>query len=94
MNALDQLKERANKREAKLRRQKEEKEGEERKLQKVRKEAFIVTSEIYIETLASRSPLVFRKNNESFKEERDIGQEIFEALKHVSIVGEGLEETL
>jgi len=33
--------------------------GEERKLWKVRKEAFIVASEIYIEPLASRSPFVF-----------------------------------
>jgi hypothetical protein len=32
MNALDQLTERANKREAKLKRQREEKEGEEREL--------------------------------------------------------------
>ncbi len=94
MNALDQLRERASKREAKLKRQKEEKEGEERELQKVRKEAFRATSEIYIESLASRSLLVFRKNSASFREERDIRQEIFETLKHVGIVGEGLEVTL
>ncbi len=36
VSALDQLKERASKREAKLRIQKEKKEGEERKLQRVR----------------------------------------------------------
>jgi hypothetical protein len=45
MSAFDQLKDRASKREVKLRRQREEKEGKERKLQKVRKEDFRTTGE-------------------------------------------------
>jgi hypothetical protein len=59
MNALDQLKMRVSKREAKLKRQKEEKEGEERGLQRVKKEAFRATVVIYIEPLALRPPPVF-----------------------------------
>jgi hypothetical protein len=62
-------------------------------LQRVRKEAFRITSAIYIEPLASMSPPVFPKSSESFGEERDVKQEIFEALKRVTTVG-GLQKTL
>jgi len=93
MNALDQLKMRVSKREAKLKRQKEEKEGEERGLQRVKKEAFRATVVIYIEPLALRPPPVFWKSSGSSREELDIEQEIFEALKCATIMG-GLEETL
>jgi hypothetical protein len=62
-------------------------------MQKVREEAFRATNVIYIEPpLASRAPLVFWKNSESYGEERDVEHEIFETLKHVTIVGEGFEK--
>jgi hypothetical protein len=59
MSALDQLRERANKREAKLRKQREKRKGEKRKLQRIKEEAFRTTGAICIEPFASRSPLVF-----------------------------------
>jgi hypothetical protein len=66
------LKKKVNKREVKLRRQIEEKEGEEIKLQRIRKEAFRATCVIYIESLASMSPPRFQKSNESSRKERNI----------------------
>jgi hypothetical protein len=59
-------------------------------LQRVRKEAFRITSAIYIKPLASMSLLVFRKSSESSKEERDVIF-FFEALKRVTTV-EGLKK--
>jgi hypothetical protein len=94
MSALNQLKNRANKREEILRKQKKEKEGEERELQRVKKEDPRTTSVIYIEPLASRPPPIFQENSESYGEERDVEHEIFEALKCVAIVEEGFEKTL
>jgi len=88
------LRERANKREAKLKREKEEKEAKEKELQRVREEAFRVIRAIYIEPFASRLPLVFQENNESYGEERDVECEIFEALKCATTMGERFEETL
>jgi hypothetical protein len=61
MNALDELRERANKREVELRRKREKKESKERKLQRVRKEVFRLTGALYIELLASRSPPTFHE---------------------------------
>ncbi len=52
MCALDRLKERANKKGAELRKQREEKEGKEIELQKVRMEAVRTNGAIYIEPLA------------------------------------------
>ncbi len=52
------------------------------------------TKAIYIEPLASRLPPTFQENNKSSKEDKNIEKEIFEALKHANIMGEGLEETL
>ncbi len=49
---------------------------------------------IYIEPVASRSPLAFWKSNESSKEEKNVKWEIFEVLWCVAIVGKGFEETL
>jgi len=77
MSALNQLREKVNKREVKLRRKKEKKEIEERKLQKVRKEILRAIGTIYIEPLASKPPLAFHDNNESFGKSRYIGQEFF-----------------
>jgi len=37
---------------------------------------------------------VFQESSTNFGEERNVEKMIFEALKHVAIVGEGLEETL
>jgi hypothetical protein len=48
---------------------------------------------IYIESLASRPPLTFWKNNESSRKERNVKQFFFEALQHVAIMG-GFEKTL
>ncbi len=59
MNALEQLKEEANKREAELGKQIEEKKGEEKEIQKVREEDFRITRAIYIELLTSRPPPMF-----------------------------------
>ncbi len=61
MNALDWLRERASKKEAELKRQKKEKEGKERKLQRVREEAFRTTGAIYIEHLHQGHLLYFEK---------------------------------
>ncbi len=63
-------------------------------MQRVREEAFRATRAIYIEPFASRSPLESQKKSESYGEEKDVESEIFDALKHVIIVGKGLEETL
>ncbi len=64
-----------------MRRQRKDKEGEEREMQKVREEVFRATRVIYIEPpLVSKPPLVFRKNSESYGEERDVKHENFEAL--------------
>jgi len=49
---------------------------------------------IYIEPLTSRPPLIFRESSQSFGEGRDVESETFEALKCVTIMGEGLEETM
>jgi len=73
-----------------LRREREKKKTKERKLQRVRKEVLRATKTIYIELLASRSPPAFHQNNESFGESKDVEK----ALRHSTIVGEGLEETL
>ncbi len=70
MNALNQLIEKASKRKAKLKRQREEKEGEERELQRVKEEAFKTIGAIYIEPLTSRSPPIFQKNNENSKDKK------------------------
>ncbi len=48
---------------------------------------------IYIELFASRPPLAFQENSESFREERNVKREIFEALRHALTIG-GVEETL
>jgi hypothetical protein len=42
-----------------LKGRREEKEGEARKLDRIKEEAFKATSEIYIEPFASRAPPVF-----------------------------------
>jgi len=70
------------------------KRKERRKGKKILEEAFRTIGAIYIEPLASRPPPIFRESNESSREERDVKQEIFEALKHVTTMGEGLEKTL
>jgi hypothetical protein len=54
-------------------------------LQRVRKEAFKAIRAIYIEPLTSRQPPIFWESSESFREERDIEREIFEALRRVTI---------
>jgi hypothetical protein len=68
LSALDQLRKRASKeaesrkrasKEAELRRKREEKEGEERELQRVRKEVLTITCVIYNEQFASRPPPIF-----------------------------------
>jgi mRNA-degrading endonuclease RelE of RelBE toxin-antitoxin system len=59
MNALEQLREKASKREAKLRRQTKEKEGEEKETWKMREENFRITGAISIELLTSRVPPMF-----------------------------------
>jgi hypothetical protein len=94
MSALDQLKERAIKKEVELRRKRKEKKAKERESYRVKDEAFRVTKEIYIEPLASRPPPVFQESNESSGKRRDMESENFETLKCVVIVGEGFEETL
>lgn len=86
--------ERASKREAKLKGRREEKEGEARKLDRIKEEAFKATSEIYIEPFASRAPPVFWENNEIFGEEINTGQEVFEALRRVVNVGVMWEKDL
>ncbi len=70
------------------------KRKERRKGKKIVEETFRTIGAIYIEPLASRPPPIFRESNESSREERDVKQEIFEALKHVTTMGEGLEKTL
>jgi hypothetical protein len=67
-------------------------EGEKRKLQRTRKEAFIATCVIYIEPLTSRPPPRFQKKSKSSRKER-IVERIFEALQHVTTMG-GFEKTL
>ncbi len=94
MSTLDQLKQRVSKREAKWKRRRKDKKGEKREMQRVREEVFVATTVIYIEPLASRPPLVFWENNESYGEEKDVEHEIFETLKRVVIMGEGFEKTL
>jgi len=63
-------------------------------LQRDRKQDFKATEAIYIEPLASRLPFAFCESNESSRKGKYIEQEIFESLKHVAIVGRGLEGTL
>jgi hypothetical protein len=63
-------------------------------LQRVRDEAFRAMRAIYIEPFASRLPLEFQKRSENYGEEKDVESEIFDTLKHVIIMGKGLEETL
>jgi hypothetical protein len=53
------LKEKTSKREAKLRKEIEDKKAEKRELKKVKKEAFRAIGATYIEPLSSRPPLVF-----------------------------------
>ncbi len=72
MSALDQLKERTNKRVAKLRKERKMKKGNEKELQKVRKEVFKTIKAIYIEPLASRAPPTFCESSESFGESRNV----------------------
>ncbi len=93
MSALDQLRKKASKREVELKRERKEKEVEERKLQRVKEEAFRTTGAIYIEPLASRLLPIFQESSESYGEERNIKRENFETLKFDITVG-GLEETL
>jgi hypothetical protein len=69
MSALDQLRKRAGKREAKLKRKKK-KDVEERELQKVKEEAFEATETIYIKPLASRLPPIFQESSEGRKRHR------------------------
>jgi hypothetical protein len=94
ISVLDQLRERISKKEAELRKQREENKKEENELQRIRKEIFRATKIIYIELFASRPPPVFQESNTNFGEERNVENEIFEALKHVVTMGEELEETL
>ncbi len=63
-------------------------------MQIIREEAFRATRVIYIEPLTSRPHPIFWESSENSREGKNVEQEIFEALKHVSIVGEGLEEIL
>ncbi len=72
MSALDQLRERINKRVAELRKERKKKKGNEKELQKVREEVFKTIRAIYIEPLASRAPPAFRESNESFGESRNV----------------------
>jgi sortase (surface protein transpeptidase) len=65
------LRKKASKREVELKREKKDKEVKERELQRVREEAFGTIGAIYIESLASRLPLIFQEGNESYGEERD-----------------------
>ncbi len=66
MSALDQLRERASKREAKLRRGRGKKKTKEKELQKIKEEFFRTTKAIYITSLASKPPLEFHESSESF----------------------------
>jgi hypothetical protein len=66
------LRKRANKRKAKSKRQREEKEYEQKNLQRIKEEVFQTTKAIYIELLASRLLVAFRKSSESFGEEKNI----------------------
>lgn len=63
-------------------------------MQRIRHEAFRTTRAIYIEPFASRVPLVFLESTKSYGEWRDVKWEILEALRCVTTMGEGLEETL
>ncbi len=85
---------RENKLGGKIKKTNRRKKKEEKKLHKMRKEVLKATKLIYIEPLTSRSPLAFQESNKSSKEEKNVEREIFEALQHVAIVGEGFEETL
>jgi hypothetical protein len=69
MSVLDQLREKASKREVKLRRKKAKKEIEERELQKVRKEILRAIGTIYIESFASKPPLAFHENIKFWKKQ-------------------------
>ncbi len=70
MSALHQLRERSNKKEAKLRRKQEGKK-QKKELHIIEKEVFRTTRIIYIELLASRLPLAFCESNESFGKTKD-----------------------
>lgn len=59
MNALEQLREEVRKREEKLGKQIEEREGEEKEIQKVKEKDFRITEAIYIELFTSRPPPMF-----------------------------------
>ncbi len=72
MNALDQLRERASKREENLIREREKKEAKEGELQRVKQEVFRATKAIYIEPRTSRSPPIFQESNESSREGRNV----------------------
>jgi len=56
----------------------------------VKEKDFRITEAIYIELLTSRPPPMFWENSESFGEGSDVEWNIFEALKCVVIMGEGL----
>jgi len=61
---------------------------------KIVEEAFKTTRVIYIKPLASRPLAIFWEINESSGEEKDLEWKIFEALKRVTTIGEGLEKIL
>ncbi len=66
--------------------------GKERELHRERK--FLKQLKQYTLNHLHQGHLLYFKSSESFREGRDVENEIFEALKRVAIVGEGLEETL
>ncbi len=56
----------------------------------MKEEDFRTIGAIYIELLTSRAPPMFWENSESFGEGKDVEWEIFETLKCVVTMGEGL----